>query len=105
MEELSLRIKKFNEDRERKQIHTPSNLVKSISIEANELLECFQYNDTEYYRDNVIEELADVVNYCIQMAQVLGVDIIDVVNKKMDVTEKKYLVEKAKGVSTKYDKL
>ena len=54
---------------------------------------------------NVLEELADVTNYCLQMAQVLGVDIIDVVNKKMDITEKKYPVEKAKGVSTKYDKL
>lgn len=51
--------------------------------------------------DNVLEELADVTNYCLQMAQVLGVDIIDVVNKKMDVTT----VDKAKGVSTKYDKL
>ena len=55
--------------------------------------------------DDVLEELADVTNYCLQMAQVLGVDIIDVVNKKMDVTEKKYPVDKAKGVSTKYNKL
>ena len=70
-----------------------------------ELLECFQWNDTNYNMDNVLEELADVTNYCLQMAQVLGVDIIDVVNKKMDITEKKYPVEKAKGVSTKYDKL
>ena len=105
LEELSLRIKKFNKDREWDQFHTPSNLAKSISIEASELLECFQWNDTKYNVDNVIEELADVTNYCLQMAQVLGVDIIDVVNQKMDVTEKKYPVEKAKGVSTKYDKL
>lgn len=105
LEELSLRIKKFNEDREWDQFHTPSNLAKSISIEANELLECFQWSDTKYDMDDVLEELADVTNYCLQMAQVLGVDIIDVVNKKMDVTEKKYPVDKAKGVSTKYDKL
>ena len=105
LEELSLRIKNFNEDREWDQFHTPSNLAKSISIEANELLECFQWNDTEYNMDNVIEELADVANYCLQMAQVLGVDIIDVINNKMDITEKKYPIDKAKGVSTKYDKL
>lgn len=105
LEELSLRIKKFNEDREWDQFHTPANLAKSISIEANELLECFQWNDVNYHIDDVLEELADVTNYCLQMAQVLGVDIIDVVNKKMDVTEKKYPVDKAKGVSTKYDKL
>ena len=65
----------------------------------------FQWNDTEFNRENVLDELADVTNYCIQMAQVLGVDLIDVVNTKMDKTEKKYPVEKAKGVSTKYDKL
>lgn len=105
LEELSARIKKFNEDRDWDQFHTPSNLAKSISIEAGELLECFQWNDINYNMDNVLEELADVTNYCLQMAQVLGVDIIDVVNKKMDITEKKYPVEKAKGVSTKYDKL
>ena len=104
LEELSARIKKFNEDRDWDQFHTPSNLAKSISIEAGELLECFQWSDEEYDLQH-IEELADVTNYCLQMAQVLGVDIIDVVNKKMDITEKKYPVEKAKGVSTKYDKL
>lgn len=105
LEELLLRIKKFNEDREWGQFHTPSNLAKSISIEANELLECFQWNDSDYDKDDVLEELADVTNYCLQMAQVLGVDIIDIVNKKMDVSEKKYPVDKAKGVSTKYSKL
>lgn len=102
---LSDRIDKFNKDREWDQFHTPSNLAKSISIEANELLECFQWNDTEFDRADVLEELADVTNYCIQMAQVLGVDMIDIINAKMDTTEKKYPVEKAKGVSTKYDKL
>ena len=105
LEELSLRIKKFNKDREWDQFHTPSNLAKSISIEANELLECFQWDDVNYNIDDVLEELADVTNYCLQMAQVLGVDIIDVVNKKMDITDKKYPVDKAKGVSTKYNKL
>lgn len=105
LEELLERIKKFNDEREWHQFHTPSNLAKSISIEANELLECFQWDDINYDMDDVLEELADVTNYCLQMAQVLGVDIIDIVNKKMDVTEKKYPVDKAKGVSTKYDKL
>lgn len=103
--ELLLRIKQFNEEREWEQFHTPSNLAKSISIEANELLECFQWNDTEFNMDDVLEELADVTNYCLQMAQVLDVDIIDIINRKMDGTEKKYPVDKARGVSTKYDKL
>lgn len=105
LEELQERIKKFTADRDWEQFHTPVNLAKSISIEANELLECFQWNDTDYNRENVLEELADVTNYCLQMAQVLDVDIIDIVHKKMDITEKKYPVAKAKGVATKYDKL
>lgn len=105
LEVLSARIKKFNEEREWDQFHSPCNLAKSISIEASELLECFQWSDTNYELDDVVEEVADVTNYCIQMAQVLGVDLIDIINAKMDVTEKKYPVEKAKGVSTKYNKL
>ena len=105
LEQVKQRIDKFNKDRDWDKFHTPSNLAKSISIEANELLECFQWNDNEYNMEAVKEELADVMNYCIQMSQVLGVDLIDIINSKMDKTEKKYPVEKARGVATKYDKL
>lgn len=105
LEALKKRIQKFNDDRDWNQFHTPSNLAKSISIEANELLECFQWNDENYHLEDVKDELADVMNYCIQMSQVLNVDIIDIINAKMDKTEKKYPVEKAKGKSTKYNKL
>ena len=104
-EALNMRIKKFNQERDWDQFHTPVNLAKSISIEANELLECFQWSDTDYDVESVKEELADVTNYCIQMSQVLGIDLLDAVNQKMDKTELKYPVEKAKGVSTKYNKL
>ncbi len=104
LEKLNQRIKKFNDDRDWNQFHTPSNLAKSISIEANELLECYQWNDNADIND-VKEELADVMNYCFQMAQILNVDIIDIINEKMDKTEKKYPIEKAKGKSTKYSKL
>ena len=105
LEQVMQRIDKFNKDRDWDKFHSPSNLAKSISIEANELLECFQWNDTEFDLEDVLEELADVMNYCIQMSQVLKVDIIDIINAKMDKTEKKYPVDKAKGVSTKYNKL
>ena len=105
LELLKQRITQFNKDRDWDQFHTPSNLAKSISIEANELLECFQWNDTEFDIEAVKEELADVMNYCIQMSQVLNVDLIEIINQKMDKTEKKYPVNKAKGVSTKYNKL
>ena len=104
-EKLNKRIKDFNDERDWNQFHSPSNLAKSISIEAAELLECFQWNDEHYDLNEVKEELADVVNYCIQMSQVLNLDLIQIVNQKMDKTEKKYPVSKAKGVSTKYNKL
>lgn len=104
-EQVKQRIDKFVTDRDWRQFHTPSNLAKSISIEASELLECFQWSDTDYDLEHVKEELADVLNYCIQMSQILNLDIVDILNTKMDKTEKKYPLEKSKGVSTKYDKL
>jgi len=107
MEKLDIlmqRIDKFNKDRDWDQFHSPVNLAKSISIEANELLECYQWNDNANLED-VKEELADVMNYCLQMSMVLGLDPIDIMNKKMDKTEKKYPIDKAKGKSTKYNKL
>ena len=105
LEQVKQRIDKFNKDRDWDKFHSPSNLAKSISIEASELLDCFQWSDTDYDLEAVKEELADVMNYCIQMSQVLDVDLIDIINAKMDKTEKKYPVDKAKGVSTKYNKL
>ena len=99
------RIDKFNKDRDWDKFHTPVNLAKSISIEANELLECFQWSDNNYNIEDVKEELADVLNYCLQMSLVLNVDPIEIINNKMDKTEKKYPVDKCKGSSTKYNKL
>ena len=104
MKELQEKIEKFNEERDWDQFHSPENLAKSISIEAGELLECFQW-DNEYDLDEVKEELADVINYCLLMADKLGVDPKRIVLEKMEKTAKKYPVEKAKGKSTKYNKL
>ena len=104
MKELQEKIEKFNEERDWDQFHSPENLAKSICIEAGELLECFQWN-SEYNLEEVKEELADVLNYCIQMANKLGVDSKQIVLDKMEKTAKKYPIEKSKGVSTKYTKL
>ena len=104
MRELIEEIKKFNKERDWDQFHSPENLAKSISIESGELLECFQWNDN-YDKDEVCEELADVFTYCIQMAVKLNVKPEEIILKKLDKTRKKYPVEKAKGVSTKYNKL
>ena len=99
------RIKQFTEDRDWDQFHTPVNLAKSISIEASELLECFQWSDTDFNREHVCEELADVMNYCIQMADKLNVDLDQIINDKIDQNEKKYPVEAAKGSAAKYTEL
>ena len=99
------RIRKFIEDREWEQFHTPANLAKSISIEANELLECFQWSDTDYDLQHVKEELADVLVYCRDMLDALNLDEDEIINMKMDMNEKKYPVEKAKGSNKKYSEL
>lgn len=99
------RILKFTEDRDWDQFHTPANLAKSISIEANELLECFQWSDDDYDLNDVKDELADVMVYCIDMLDKLGLDADEIINAKMDKNEKKYPVEKARGSAKKYDEL
>ena len=104
MKQVINQIKQFNEERDWDQFLSPENLAKSISIEAGELLECFQWNNN-YDKEEVCEELADVFTYCLQMAMKLGVDPEEIILKKLDKTRKKYPVDKAKGVSTKYNKL
>lgn len=104
MQELMKKVKNFTKERDWDQFHSPENLAKSISIEAGELLECFQWNN-EYNLDDVKEELADVINYCLLMADKLGVDPKQIVLDKMEKTDKKYPIAKSKGISTKYDKL
>ncbi len=105
MEEVIKEIKKFNEERDWGKFHTPENLAKSISIEAAELLEHFQWDSENYNKEEVCEELADVFTYCIQMAMKLEVSPEEIILKKLEKTKKKYPVDKAKGVSTKYNKL
>ncbi len=105
MQKTLERIKKFRDDREWKQFHTPSNLAKAISIESGELLEEFLWDNDNFNLQNVKEELADVMIYCIHMANALDVNIEDIINMKMDKNELKYPVEKAKGKSTKYTEL
>ena len=99
------RIRKFSLDRDWDQYHSPANLAKSISIEANELLECFQWDENNYDLEHVKEELADVLVYCRNMLDKFGLDEDEIVNAKMDKNEKKYPVEKSKGKADKYNKL
>lgn len=104
MEDVSRAVVEFTRERDWDQFHSPENLAKSIAIEAGELLECFQWN-SDYDKKEVCEELADVVNYSILLADKLGVKLEDIVMEKLEENRKKYPVEKAKGSSKKYTEL
>ena len=97
------RIRRFTEERDWDQFHSPANLAKSIMIEAGELLECFQWDDDDYDMEHVKEELADVLVYCQNMLDRRELDVDEIVNSKMDKNEAKYPIEKAKGNAIKYD--
>ncbi|MFK3834546.1 nucleotide pyrophosphohydrolase [Microbacterium sp. NPDC087868] len=91
-------------ERDWDQFHSPENLAKSISIEAGELLECFQWSPG-FDQEQVEAELADVITYCIHLANKIGVDLDEIVLRKLESTKAKYPVELAKGRMTKYTKL
>jgi NTP pyrophosphatase (non-canonical NTP hydrolase) len=94
----------FVAERDWAQFHTPENLAKSVAIEAGELLECFQWS-AEADPKRVREELADVLTYCLLLANRIGADPDQIVLEKLEVTRKKYPVDKARGSSAKYDEL
>ena len=108
-EETINKILKFRDDRDWKQFHNPKDLAISISLEAAELLEVFQWSGTdvsnEGKQDKIKEELADVVNYCVLMADACELDLDEIVQEKIKINVRKYPVEKAKGRRGKYDKL
>lgn len=99
------RIRRFTEERDWDQFHSPANLAKSIVIEAAELLECFQWSDTEYDLQHIKEELADVLVYSQNLLDKLELDADEIVNMKMEQNEAKYPVDKAKGNAVKYTEL
>lgn len=108
-EETINKILKFRYDRDWKQFHNPKDLAISISLEAAELLEVFQWRgadvSNEGKQDKIKEELADIVNYCVLMADACELDLDEIVQEKIKINERKYPVEKAKGRRDKYDKL
>lgn len=102
-------VLKFRDDRNWKQFHNPKDLAVSINLEAAELLEIFQWSgsDTvcEAKREHIKEELADVLVYCIHMADACGFDMDEIIQEKMKSNNEKYPVEKAKDNAKKYDEL
>ncbi len=109
LEELRRDIVSFRDERNWKQYHNPKDLAISISLEAAELLEIFQWSGTnlmvENKREKIEEELADVLIYCELMADVLDIDVGEIITKKLQENRDKYPVEKAYGKSDKYTEL
>lgn len=103
------RILKFRNDRKWKQFHTPKDLAISISLEAAELLENFQWSGKDLIcknkKEQISEELADIMIYCILMAESCKLDIDDIIKKKININEKKYPISKSKGNAKKYNTL
>lgn len=97
-------LQAFVAERDWEQFHSPENLAKSVSIEAAELLELFQWS-SDADEANIKDELADVLTYCILLADNLGLDPYQIVIEKLEKTREKYPVERSKGKSDKYDRL
>ena len=105
-DETIARVVKFRDERNWRQFHTPKDLAISMSLEAAELLELFQWSGTDLEcRDKLPqlrEELADVRSYSILLADVCGLDLDEIMNEKVTKNEAKYPVEKAWGSAAKY---
>ena len=108
-DETIQRVLRFRDDRDWRQFHTPKDLAISMSLETAELLELFQWSGTDLEctgnRDKLREELADILSYCILMADVCGLDLDEIMNEKITKNEAKYPVEKARGNAAKYTEL
>ena len=103
------KILQFRDERDWRQFHNPKDLAISISLEAAELLEVFQWSAEDVKctekMDKIREELADVINYCVLMADACSLDIDEIVQAKIKKNNEKYPVELAKGSKEKYDQL
>lgn len=99
----------FRDARGWRKFHNPKDLAVSLSVEAGELLECFQWMTSEeamdQKRDRIAEELADVMIYGILMAEATGLDLENIIQSKLDLNAAKYPVDKAYGRKEKYDRL
>lgn len=110
--DLQKEVIKFRDDRNWKQFHNPKDVALSLVLEAAEVLEHFQWKNTEEVKkyiitnkDDIGEELADVFNWVLQMSYDLEIDILDALEKKIKKNAIKYPIEKAKGIAKKYTEL
>ena len=106
MDELLNYIDNFVEERDWHQFHSEDNLAKSIVLEANELLEHYQFDrNGDHDREGINDEIADIMTYCLMFCLKIGEDPIDLVYRKMKKNADKYPAEKARGSNRKYTEL
>lgn len=109
MKELMNKINQFRDDRDWRKFHNEKDLAISISLEASELLELFQWKKSEEVvassLKEIKEELADILIYSLMMADNLNLDVEDIIKSKLDLNEQKYPVEKSRGSNKKYNEL
>lgn len=112
LDQLAQRLQAFAQARDWGQFHSPKNLASALIVEAGELLEHFQWLTEDQSRNldaakkqEVAMEMADVLLYLIQMGNELGVNLVEAAQQKIDLNDKKYPVDQAKGSSKKYDAL
>ncbi|MFW9878500.1 MAG: nucleotide pyrophosphohydrolase [Candidatus Thorarchaeota archaeon] len=109
IQQLKDSVEQFKIDRDWGQYHTPQDLAVSISIEAAELLEVFQWGIKEDIKpdriEKIKEELADVMIYCISLANTMDIDIVTIIHDKIKLNSEKYPIEKAKGSTKKYTEI
>jgi len=107
MQELKNQIKEFIQVRDWEQYHAPKNLAMALNVETAEILEIFQWKDTEQKltveeQEALSQEIGDVLIYLIELADKVGIDIIKAAKQKLALNEKKYPAEKVKGKAKKY---
>lgn len=112
LEEIQKKIIAFREARDWKQFHTPKNLAIGLTLEAGEVAEHFLWKNeaeiAEYiktHKEEIGDEMGDVLNYLLIMANDFGIDLLEATDKKIDKNAQKYPVEKSKGKHTKYTEL
>ncbi len=105
MEDIIKKLKKFRDERNWSQFHTPENIAKSVVLESAELLENFQWGSQNADENNIKDEIADVVGYCLLLCDHYGFDLETILKEKIEKNDKKYPVKKAYGTAKKYNKL
>jgi dCTP diphosphatase len=111
-ETIRQKLLEFRRQRDWEQFHDPKNLAEGLTIEAAELLENFLWKTadqsrhlSETERQRVQEEVGDIFAFLIYLCHELDIDLFEATDRKIDLNQKKYPVEKARGKSTKYKDL